>query len=268
MDSIQISVLTTVKNGEHYLYQMLDSVRNQTFSAFEHIVVDDGSTDNTLNILNEFKNNFPDYPLIILRAQLGRARALNFGVEHSNSKLIAILDGDDLWHPRKLEIQYKEFVERDLDVIATSTIIFENDEQVVFDELRDNRLECFSLKDLLRSNKLSHSSILMKKELCIYDESRKSQFDYELWLRLASAGARISKIHLPLSFHRIHPNQTFESKMKKAYRWRAYKLKFKVALNNHDYFAAALGSIKFVFDMLLPRSIRFKFRELIYKKQV
>lgn len=266
MDSVLISVVTTVKNGAPYLREMLESVRMQSFKNFEHVVIDDGSTDDTLQILRSFVNDYPSYRLKVESSILGRAKALNYAVELSSANLIAIIDADDLWHPRKLELQYNAFQNIDIDVLSTDTLLFNNVNEFSFTNNSTYKIDFFVLKDLLITNMMSHSSVMIKKDICSYDENRKSQFDYELWLRLSMERLKIGKIDLPLSFHRIHEMQSFESKMKKLYRWRAYKLKVKMALESKNYGALIFGTAKLGFDMLLPRQLRFRIRELVYKK--
>src|SRR5690606_2632797 len=189
MEEIIISVITTVKNGQTYILETLESVKNQTFKKIEHIIVDDGSTDSTLSILKIFQKKNPEYKMIILEpGQIGRGKALNLAVSKSKGKWLAILDADDIWHPRKLELQNKIIEENKIDVLATETKLFYNNNELMFDgeEDREGKLQInyYSLKDFLRSNVFSHSSVLIRKELCRYDENRKSQFDYDLWFRL------------------------------------------------------------------------------------
>src|SRR5690606_34648420 len=240
MEEIIISVITTVKNGQTYILETLESVKNQTFKKFEHIIVDDGSTDSTLSILKIFQKKNPEYKMIILEpGQIGRGKALNLAVSKSNGKWIAIIDADDIWHPEKLAIQYRVIGENNVDVLATATNLFRDISSIKKDEItvEEYTLSFYSINDLLKSNTLSHSSVLIRKDICKYNEGLKSQFDYELWLRLAKQKKKLSKVNLNLNNHRIHKNQSFESKMKKAYNWRAFKLKVRfISLDNFQLF--------------------------------
>lgn len=261
MESVKISVITTVKNGELYILDTLNSVKGQSFTSFEHVLIDDGSTDQTVPLILDFKKKNPHYNLILFKkGQIGRGKALSLAVSKSKGKWLAILDADDIWHPRKLELQNKIIEENKIDVLATETKLFYKNNELMFDieEYMAGKLQInyYSLKDFLRSNVFSHSSVLIRKELCRYDENRKSQFDYDLWFRLMKKRYVFAKIKTPLSYHRIHQNQSFESKMKKAYRIRSYKLKAINCIESKDFSSLLYNTVKLFFDLVLPRKAR------------
>src|SRR5690606_28477615 len=121
--SKMISIITTVKNGSKYILETLDSIKNQTYQEFEHIVVDDGSTDNTVQILEDFLERNPNYKLSVFQpGNLGRGKALNYAVSKANFDWVAIIDADDIWHPKKLEAQISILkINPDITVLATKT---------------------------------------------------------------------------------------------------------------------------------------------------
>jgi len=246
---------------------MLESVKNQTFQRFEHIIVDDGSTDRTLQILDRYKLENPDFNLSVFTpGHLGRGRALNFAVANADYDWIAIIDADDIWHPKKLEIQYDIVNRFGIDVLATGSLLFSSSTELNFMDLKScPDIDYYMLRDLLKTNMLSHSSVLIRKNLCFYDESRKSQFDYDLWLRLAEQRCILAKCLAPLNYHRIHSKQSFEAKMKKVYRWRAYKMKASTAWKNKEFFSLIYSTGKLLFDMLFPRKIRLKIKNKLMK---
>jgi teichuronic acid biosynthesis glycosyltransferase TuaG len=259
----KISVLTTVKNGEPFILEMLNSVRNQMHVAFEHIVVDDGSMDNTFSVLKKFKEEFKTYNLVLIKTQgIGRGRALNLGVSKAQTDWIAIIDADDIWHKMKLKIQCQIIEEhKNIDVLGANTDLFSKSEELVENNEVNNDIIIKKLdKMLLYSNQISHSSVLIKKELCNYDENRKSQFDYELWLRLKKNGYVLARTKSVLSFHRIHEMQQFESKMKNIYRIRSFKLKVYYSFLELNIKAIFYNTFKLIFDLLFPRMIRLKIR--------
>lgn len=264
--NIFISVITTVKNGQKYLIETLDSVRNQSFKEFEHIVVDDGSTDETISILKKYADKYPDYPLILLEpGSLGRGKALNYGVFKAKGNWIAIIDADDIWHPSKLEFQFDIVKNNKIDVLATKTELFKETDTIVFDQFfRSEEMMhvlYFEKKDLIMSNKLSHSSVLMKKTIVNYDQKRSSQFDYELWLRLASEEKKLARLDLCLNFHRIHDKQNFEGKMGKVYRWRSFRLKLNYINILKEFKEFIYIVIKLLFDFIFPRELRLMIKK-------
>ncbi len=262
-NTILISVLTTVKNANEFIRESLESVYNQTYKNYEHIIVDDGSTDDTVVIINDFMNEFKDHKIkMILTKGIGRSAALNLGVSNSGSDWIAIIDGDDLWHPQKLLTQVHN-IKNEIDVLVTGSSLFQKTNDILFGDVSNITLMKISNKMLLRSNQLSHSTAIIKKSLCLYDETRLSQLDYELWLRLISADKGLYKIDVILGYHRIHQNQSFEGKQGKIYRWRSFKLKFYYSLISRDIFAAFYNVVKLTFDLLLPRQFRLFIRNVI-----
>ncbi len=105
----KISVIIPVYNKEKYIRQTVESVLNQTFSDFELILIDDGSIDNSLNIIKQFNDIRIKY---ISQTNQGVAAARNNGVATANGELIAFLDADDMWHPHHLQeisFLYKHF---------------------------------------------------------------------------------------------------------------------------------------------------------------
>ena len=106
-----ISIVLPLYNGATFIRETLKAVGSQTFQDAEIIVVDDGSSDNSSQIAEEFCRNSSSEILrnlkIFKQENQGVAAARNIGIQKSNGKWIALLDQDDLWHPEKLEIQYE-----------------------------------------------------------------------------------------------------------------------------------------------------------------
>lgn len=260
-----ISVITTVKNSSKYIIEMLESVKSQSHNNFEHLIVDDGSTDDTVNKLYDFQIRNTDYPLKIFQpGNIGRGRALNYAVSKARANWIAIIDSDDLWHPEKLTIQSAIVQNNNVDALFTDTQLFSSKSEIIIHEASTlNTLAIIKLHNLLKHNRLSHSSVLIRKQLCCYDESRHSQFDYELWLRLASQNRIIAKTNTKLDFHRIHKDQSFENTSGKKYYWRSFKLKSKYTLSERRIIILMYNTFKLFYDLFLPRNIRLTVRKLL-----
>lgn len=99
-----VSVITPAHNASLVLPKAVAAVANQTLPPLEHIIVDDGSTDGTSELLQELARELPHLHYIRQRRQ-GASMARNVGIEAANGRYIAFLDSDDLWLPRKLELQ-------------------------------------------------------------------------------------------------------------------------------------------------------------------
>ncbi|MDB5147666.1 MAG: hypothetical protein JWQ57_1686 [Mucilaginibacter sp.] len=251
-----ISIITTVKNGSQFLRETLESVYSQSYKSYEHILIDDGSIDNTVEVIEDFKNKFQNHRIkLIVTNGIGRAKALNLGVSNAAGEWIAIIYGDDLWHPEKLAYQVKS-LNQEADVLSMGTSLFNESEKIKYTPIGNITISKIERKMLLRSNQISHSAVLIRKSLCFYDEKRISQLDYELWLRLESRNSNLLKINEVLCYHRIHKNQSFEGKMGKAYRWRSFKLKFYYSFLYGDIAAMLYNLLKLFLDILLPRRLR------------
>jgi len=96
-----VSVIISTFNAAQYLSEALGSLRQQTYRAWEVIVIDDGSTDQTV----EVATSFPEVKMIRLEKNLGPGNARNIGVQNSSGEILSFLDGDDIWTPEKLERQ-------------------------------------------------------------------------------------------------------------------------------------------------------------------
>lgn len=220
-----ISVITTVKNGAKYIVETLHSVNCQTYRDFEHVIVDDGSTDNTIDCIKRFQIDFPDNRIRIIETSgLGRGYALNLGIEQSRGIWIAIIDADDLWHKDKLSIQSK-LLSSEISVVATGHSSFSGAPPSDIDLPNEKNNHVLTIKDFLVRNSICHSSAIIKKEDCVYNVERKSQFDLELWLRLSFLKKKMLKVNTVLTYHRIHPNQHFESRLGKRMAYNSFKLK-------------------------------------------
>lgn len=238
---INVSVICTVKNGEKTIRDTVNSVINQTMTEWEFIIVDDGSKDNTLNILYEYARKEPRIKVVKTKG-IGRGYALNLAVEVSKSDLITNIDADDLMHPQKLEIQYKT-IKNNKKYFLLSTrakIIYSNQIPNWNNIVVDNQTITIDevTKKNFKKNQINHSSVMFYKENLIsiggYQNIRKSQYDYELWLRAAIKGFKLGKVNIPLVAKRVHKDQSYESK-RLGQLWRSVSLQMKYILSNYKF---------------------------------
>jgi GT2 family glycosyltransferase len=196
-----ISIIMPVYNGERFIQEAIDSVLAQTENDFELIIVDDGSTDATLAILETYGDR-----LTILRQQnSGHAAARNAAAKISRGHWIAMIDADDLWHPEKLAHQLA--VSGDADLVYTAALNFEDSSRVDHTTFADGNCHNGDVFDqLLLDNFITHSSILMKRDAFLqaggYDESLKTTCDWDLWLRMSASGCRFQGTPAPLTHYR------------------------------------------------------------------
>lgn len=269
-----ISIIMTTYNAAQYLHPALLSIGNQSHHDYEIIIVDDGSTDDTKSIIEEFKLEHPDINLKAhFGAHTGRALALNLAVMMAQSEWIAILDADDLWHPEKLELQVSVIKKYHYDFVATDSIPFHKASSLrnhinINYQISDIDIKEISFSKLLFSNFICHSSVLARKELLHYNPSRKKQIDYEAWLRLASQHKKLFLLTKPLVYHRIHPNQSFESNHTRSYILSSIKLQLFYCYKQKQFILSILLIIKLMYYIFLPRKTRLRLRHLLLTSKI
>ena len=188
--SNQISVVVTCYNYGSYLKGCIDSVLNQTIKPFEIIVVDDGSTDNTSEVIISYISN----PLVkyIRTTNAGQASAKNTGIRNACGEFVAFLDADDLWHPEKLKKQLDLFEDRSIGVVFSRMEFIDEEGGAIVSPEPSGYLTPQSGRvtdHLLFDNFVPFSSSMVRRE-CLenyggFDESLAMGIDWDLWLRLS-----------------------------------------------------------------------------------
>lgn len=263
-----VSVICTVKNGETTISETIESVLSQTFQNIELIIIDDGSTDRTKNILESYKS-LDDRVKPYYSGGIGRSPALNKAIQLSMGDFIANIDADDLMHPRKIELQVKAFKKKhDYFLIATESLLIYDDNIPLWDNDINNEVVADVNQNILIRNTISHPSVMMNKDLLIslggYNESRQNMVDYELWLRAFSNNHKMGIINEKLTAKRIHSNQSFENKKRLGYTISAMKLQLSYILKNLKYFYyLPFPIISFVLAQL-PFKTRKKISNLLF----
>jgi len=192
-----VSIIMPAYNAEKYIADSIRSVLAQTYSNWELIVVDDGSTDDTAAVVQEFAGRDPRIKYVFQENGLmGKAR--NTGIANARGPLIAFLDSDDLWVETKLEMQLRAMIENNAEVVFSKAWIVTDKDIAAQTETMLSTVGLFSGPDffdsLLRQNQLPVLTVLLKKSALDrvgpFEEAKLYQRceDYDLWLRLAKAG--------------------------------------------------------------------------------
>lgn len=177
-----VSVIIPVYNAQEIITSCIKSVLNQTYHNIEIIVIDDGSTDSTLKIVQEYKDGFDISCLRIFHQNnQGPSKARNLGIQQAQGEYIAFLDSDDYWVDNKLEEQLKVFEKyKNCVLVGTATTFYKK---------HVTEYSFISFKRLLYSNRFTTSSIICKKriiEKILFNEQQKYSEDYRLWLQIAN----------------------------------------------------------------------------------
>ena len=195
----KLSVITGIYNCENTLKDAIDSILNQSFSDWELVLCDDGSSDNTYTIAEEYRNNYPD-KIVLLKNDhnLGLPETLNKCLSVAKGKYIARMDGDDISLPDRFEKQINFLLNNpDIDCVGTGMTRFDEtgDFDNVFPVIHPDK---FTLK----MYPLCYHATLMMKKTC-YDEMNGYVSiprtlrceDIDMWFRFASKGFKADNIN-------------------------------------------------------------------------
>ena len=188
---MKITVLLCVFNGERWIKDAVNSILNQTFQEFEFIIVNDGSTDNTKQILENYQNQNSKIRLIN-QNNIGLTASLNYGLTIAKGKWIARIDSDDIALPERLEKQYI-YAEKTNSILVGCHAKFISDHNNIISTPTLPNGHGKLINNLKRQKKFfSHSSAFFKKESALkvgnYRKAMKKSQDYDLWLRISKLG--------------------------------------------------------------------------------
>jgi glycosyltransferase involved in cell wall biosynthesis len=201
-----VSVIIPTYQRAHWVSEAIESVLAQTYKDYDIIVVNDGSTDNTAEVLNQFQNKIK----IIEQENKGNSVARNIAIQNSQGQYIAFLDDDDRWMPNKLEKQIALLESNSKIGLSYSDMFFFNDKEV-FLELRGKKqpinLGRISWMLFLFGNSVPlASSVVVRREaldeIGLFDESLLRCEDYDLWLRISEKWL-LYYLDEPLTMYRL-----------------------------------------------------------------
>ncbi len=223
-----ISVIIATYNRGQYIKKAIKSVLNQTYKDIEIIVIDDGSTDNTREVLDFYiKTKGVRY---IYQENAGSMNARDNGIKHSRGKYIAILDSDDIWCDKtKLEKQARFLEKFPSYVLVGGSIVKVNEKDEVIAEYIHPEHDWEIRKVMLLDNMFSHSTVVFRKYAWKFVGGYCSEFanDWNMWLKLGKVG-RLHNYQEYFTYylewnqntsrHNIRQNLKIDIKMRKKYR--------------------------------------------------
>jgi GT2 family glycosyltransferase len=256
-----ISVLMPVYNAERYLEPAIDSILAQTYRDYELIVVDDGSTDATVSMVSQYAARDARIKLI-QQQHLGHSAALNVGLQHCQYRWVAIMDGDDIALPQRLERQL-EMTKTDPEVVIWGTDGYHiNARGEILSSFRvgpTSKEECRRMRRDAEIVQAIHPTVLINREVAIraggYDETHAPAGDIDLFDRMLQFGDLVT-IPEPLIQYRIHGASL---SMTKAARMAMLR-RFVLARQRHRRaFGQELTLREFlVEDARRPRAVRLR----------
>ena len=230
-------------NVEKYIRTCLDSVLGQTLQDFEVLCVDDGCTDNTVNIVLSYDDSRIK---LISQTNRGLAAARNTGINASVSPFIALLDADDYWHPEKLKMHFNHLCSNPGLGISYSQSRFIDAKGGILPIGQHPKLNCIKREDVLCRNPIGNGSapvirrdalldVARKRDnydehqLQYFDERLRQSEDIELWLRIIlNTSWRFEGIGRELTYYRINSSGLSADLKKQFYSWRiAMEMNYK-----------------------------------------
>ncbi len=201
-----VSVCMPMYNASPYLRECVDSILSQSFEDFELLIVDDGSTDDSVEIVR----SYGDERIRLIENKHDYIGSLNILLDEARGKYIARMDADDVMMPERLQAQY-DYMEchPSIDLVASGMNYIGNGGRTFVPPVTDR---CINPKDMLESCCIAHPTVFVrtdvfKKHDLRYREEYKYAEDYRLWAEMLMSGLRLTNIERPLINYRVSCSQ-------------------------------------------------------------
>jgi len=215
-----VSIVIPTYNAEAYIRSTVHSALAQSYEDVEILVVDDCSTDNTRAVVAELAALSTKVRLIPLAENSGTpARPRNMGVSNARGEWVAYLDADDLWHPRKLELQMALLAESGRAMCSSAMLDFSDEKEITHPPVLSSRPATteISFKAQLMKYMTPTSSIVLRRDIALqhpFPEDRKyrGREDFACFLHVHETIKKSIKIMFPLVYYRQHNVQISRNK--------------------------------------------------------
>ncbi|WP_026576795.1 glycosyltransferase family 2 protein [Bacillus sp. UNC438CL73TsuS30] len=222
---VAVSIITPTYNAARFITETIQSVKDQTFTNWEMIIVDDCSFDNTVDIVKEEIEIDSRIKLIELKKNGGPANARNIAISEAKGNFLAFLDSDDLWLPQKLERQLMFMEKNKFDFSYTDyRIMTEEGEKTDIVFQVPAKIE---YKGLLKNTMIGTLTVMLDKRKVGKVQmplNRDCSEDYGLWLSILSRGIHAHGLNEELAIYRKCENSLSSNKLKSARKtWNTYR---------------------------------------------
>ncbi len=212
MDNKKVSVIIPMHNSEKYIAETIDSVLSQSYNDFEIIIIDDHSSDKSVEIANSYKDS--RIQLISLKENTGAGIARNKGIEAAQGRYIAFLDSDDKWLPNKLEKQTSFMRSKNIAFCFSSFYLMDDKGNCL-----NRYIEALPKVDydrMLNNNYIGCLTAIYDTQSLgkIYMTAHKKRQDWGLWLKILSKIEGAESIHEPLAYYRLGNKSLSRNKWK------------------------------------------------------
>jgi teichuronic acid biosynthesis glycosyltransferase TuaG len=219
-----VSIIIPLYNSEKFIKDTINSVLFQTYTNWEVIIVDDCSTDNSVEIILKIIDNNSNIRLIKLENNVGSAQSRNTALELANGRFITFLDSDDIWHSDKLEKQVAFMLKRKVPISFTSYELI--DENGASKNHIIHSVEKLTQIDYLKNTIIGFSTSMIDTQI-VGNSFRmmdiRTRQDTSLWITLLGKGLLAYGLNEVLVKYRIHSNSISANKVKAAMQvWNVY----------------------------------------------
>lgn len=232
-----ISIITPCYNSNKFISETIQSILNQTYLNFELIIIDDNSTDNTVEIVKSFTSKDSRVKLIQLELNSGAAVARNIGLENSKGRFIAFCDCDDIWFENKLEYQICFMLEKSIPISFTSYQLI-NDKGESMNKVI-NAIDKITYSEYLKNTIIGMSTSIIDTSLVkeFRFENIRTRQDTMLWITLLKRGHMAYGIKEVLVKYTVRSNSISANKFKAASKvWDLYYNMEKMGLFKSSYY--------------------------------
>jgi glycosyltransferase involved in cell wall biosynthesis len=232
-----VSVIMPSYNSLKFIFEAIESVRNQTYGNWELLITDDYSEDETYDKLINYAEKDKRIKLFQLSQNSGPAVARNKSIKEARGEYLAFLDSDDIWLPIKLQSQINYMLNMDLSFTYTAFLRINEKGKEISSKLAMSKITTYS--DLLKTCDIGCSTVILKKsyfsnlEMPIISKRQ----DYALWLRLLKKCEYAYGLDQVLTYYRINRNSVSSNKFKAAiFQFRVYFSIEKLGLFRSVYY--------------------------------
>ena len=225
-----VSVITPCYNSEKFLDECISSVLNQTYQNWEMLIVDDNSSDNSSILINSYSKKGERIKPLYLNDNIGAAMARNKAISKAKGKYLAFLDSDDVWLPKKLEIQTNFMKKNNYSFVFSSYSVISDDEKPKYTISVPEKI---TYKKYLKNTIIGCLTVMLDKEKFkkIEMPNLRSSHDMALWLNLLKQEKYAYGIQQKLAIYRDHKSSNTSNKFKAAYDvWNVYRQHEKLNL--------------------------------------
>lgn len=250
MQSPLVSIIMPAYNSAAFIAESIKSVQAQSIENWELLIIDDASTDDTLNIIKEFKEEDQRIQYYNLPANQGTGFARNIGIKASRGKYISFLDSDDLWKPHKLRIQLELLEGTGAEVCFSSYELI--DPEGISLDIQVLALEHLSFKKLLKANYVGNLTGIYNSEHLgkFYAPAIRKRQDWAMWLEIIKKAGSAKGISEPLACYRVRKDSISGDKMEMVqYNFNVYRKAL-----GYSFFKSSFLFSLFLFEQFFIKS--------------